>query len=164
MFLSLLKVSSVSRPKKPDGRRDAGGRESDETASRCLRPGGRILLTVPFAARWHYIPYDYWRFTPSSLLYLLNNAGFASVAVSARGNAATVASYKLLALPITLPMPQGKSAFVGLLLRLLGLPFIPLCALLALAGNLSLSGQGGDDCIGYTVIATKANLQMPRER
>ena len=34
---------------------------------RCLRPGGRLLLTVPFAARWHFIPYDYWRFTPSGL-------------------------------------------------------------------------------------------------
>jgi len=36
-------------------------------ARRVLRPGGRIVLTVPFAARWHYIPHDYWRYTPSSL-------------------------------------------------------------------------------------------------
>ena len=38
---------------------------------RCLRPGGRLLLTVPFAARWHFVPYDYWRFTPSSMAHLL---------------------------------------------------------------------------------------------
>jgi len=31
-------------------------------AARSLAPGGTLLLTVPFAARWHFIPYDYWRF------------------------------------------------------------------------------------------------------
>ena len=35
-----------------------------------------ILLTVPFAARWHFVPYDYWRFTPSSFRYLLETTGF----------------------------------------------------------------------------------------
>ena len=25
----------------------------------CVKPGGRFVLTVPFAARWHYIPHDY---------------------------------------------------------------------------------------------------------
>ena len=45
-------------------------------AHRCLRPGGRLVLTVPFAARWHYIPNDYWRFTPSALRILLERAGF----------------------------------------------------------------------------------------
>ncbi len=44
-------------------------------AHRCLRPGGRLVLTVPFAARWHFIPYDYWRFTPSGLHLLLTGAG-----------------------------------------------------------------------------------------
>ena len=50
-------------------------------ASRCLRPGGRLLLTVPFAARWHYIPHDYWRFTPSALERLLSAAGFDRIAI-----------------------------------------------------------------------------------
>ena len=45
-------------------------------ARRCLSPGGRLMLTVPFAARWHYIPHDYWRFTPSGLRQLLTDAGF----------------------------------------------------------------------------------------
>ena len=30
-------------------------------------PAGSLILTVPFAARWHFIPHDYWRFTPSGL-------------------------------------------------------------------------------------------------
>ena len=67
-------------------------------AHRCLRPEGRLILTVPFAARWHYIPHDYWRFTPSSLRLLLEDAGFEQVVVHGRGNEETVACYKLLAL------------------------------------------------------------------
>ncbi len=34
-------------------------------AYRVLRPGGRLILTVPFSARWHFVPYDYWRYTPA---------------------------------------------------------------------------------------------------
>ena len=77
-------------------------------AYRCLAPGGTLLLTVPFAARWHFIPYDYWRFTPSGLERLLAGAGLADVRVYARGNAVTVACYKVMALILRLVLPQGK--------------------------------------------------------
>ena len=55
--------------------RDARARPEPEVflaqARRVLRADRRIVLTVPFAARWHYVPHDYWRFTPSSLRNLL---------------------------------------------------------------------------------------------
>ena len=60
-------------------------------AYRCLKPGGRLLLTVPFAARWHFIPHDYWRFTPSGLQRQLSAAGFTSRRLRER-NALTVAA------------------------------------------------------------------------
>jgi SAM-dependent methyltransferase len=69
---------------------------------RCLRPGGRLVLTVPFAARWHFIPLDYWRYTPSSLHRLLTAAGFNDVCVRARGNPLTVACYKVMTLLLML--------------------------------------------------------------
>ena len=31
-----------------------------DEAFRCLTHDGRLLVTVPFSARWHYIPHDYW--------------------------------------------------------------------------------------------------------
>lgn len=124
-------------------------------AARCLAPGGRILLTVPFSARWHYIPYDYWRFTPSSLDALLSSAGFVDVRVYARGNALTVACYKTIALILLLAMPQDKSALTRIVLRLISLPFLPLFLLLAVIGQISLLGKGGDDCLGYTAVATR---------
>lgn len=124
-------------------------------AFRCLKPGGRLLLTVPFAARWHFIPYDYWRFTPSGLHKLLTEAGFTDVAVYARGNALTVACYKVMALCLPLLFPQTDAPIRALLLRLLGLLTLPLFLPLAVIANLSLRGQGGDDCLGYTATARR---------
>jgi SAM-dependent methyltransferase len=123
-------------------------------AARCVAPRGTVLLTIPFAARWHFIPYDYWRFTPSSLNHLLTATGFHSVRVYARGNAYTVACYKVMTLLLLLLMPQTGSRVLGLLLRLVGLVFLPLFVFLAVVANLSLS-YGGDDCLGYTVLAIR---------
>ncbi len=120
-----------------------------------LRPGGRLLLTVPFAARWHFVPHDYWRFTPSSLKHLLEGAGFRDVVVLARGNEVTVACYKAMALLLPLLLPQNVGPAKAWGLRLLGSPTIPLFVALAVAANLSLRGKGGDDCLGYTVTAVR---------
>jgi SAM-dependent methyltransferase len=119
-------------------------------ARRVLRPGGRIVLTVPFAARWHYIPHDYWRFTPSSLRNLLEAAGFGAVVVHARGNELTVACYKAMALilPALFP-PQGGFGTR----RLAALLALPLLAALALVAQVSLREDGGADCLGWTASA-----------
>jgi SAM-dependent methyltransferase len=120
-----------------------------------LRLGGRLLLTVPFAARWHFVPNDYWRFTPSALTYLLEQAGFADVMVVARGNETTVACYKVMALFLPHLLPQGLPPAKAWLHRLAALPTVPFFVALAVAANLSLRGPGGDDCLGYTVTARK---------
>src|SRR5262249_10506703 len=117
---------------------------------RCLKPGGHIIMTVPFSARWHYIPHDYWRFTPSGLEHLLSASGFGGIAVLARGNALTVACYKVMALILPLLMPQERWAGTRLMLRAAGLLLLPCLVVLALIGNLSLLARGGDDCLGYT--------------
>jgi SAM-dependent methyltransferase len=126
-------------------------------AARCLVPGGTLLLTIPFAARWHFIPYDYWRFTPSSLNHLLTTTGFHSARVYARGNAVTVACYKMMTLILLLLMPQTASKISGLLLRVAGAVLLPWFILLAVIANLSLRGRGGDDCLGYTVFAMRGD-------
>jgi len=120
-----------------------------------LLPGGRLLLTVPFAARWHFVPFDYWRFTPSSLQYLLEEAGFRNILVWARGNALTVACYKTMALLLPLLFPQSERRPVAWSLRVASLPVLPVFVSLAVIANLSLQGSGGDDCLGYTVFAER---------
>jgi SAM-dependent methyltransferase len=106
---------------------------------RCLRPGGRLLMTVPFAARWHFVPYDYWRFTPSAITHLLRDAGFVNVKIYGRGNPVTVAAQKVLALIA----PLGS----------LRVPLVPIAAAAALVGHWSLKRDWGEDCLGYTVVA-----------
>lgn len=121
-------------------------------ARRVTRRGGRIILTVPFAARWHYILHDYWRFTPTSLRNLLEGAGFSDVSVYARGNALTVACSKAMALIFAgLLRPDGPAAQ-----RAAALLAAPALLVLAPVGLLSLRAQGGEDCLGWTVTATAA--------
>ncbi len=119
-------------------------------ARRVLRRGGRVVLTVPFAARWHYIPHDYWRYTPSSLRKLLEEAGFGEVVVHARGNEVTVACYKLMALvlPALFPAEGGISAS-----RVAAVLASPLVGAVALIAHVSLRGDGGVDCLGWTATA-----------
>jgi SAM-dependent methyltransferase len=124
-------------------------------AYRCLKPGGRLLLTVPFSARWHFIPHDYWRYTPSGLRHLLSKTGFSDIAVFARGNTATVACYKVMALMLPLLFPQSKNPGIRLMSRFFGVLSLPLLLLLGLIANLTLMGEGGDDCLGYTAITVK---------
>jgi SAM-dependent methyltransferase len=50
-------------------------------AFRILKSGGRLNITVPFQWWIHEAPYDYFRYTPFGLQYLLNKAGFVDVVV-----------------------------------------------------------------------------------
>ncbi len=124
-------------------------------AKRSLRPGGRLILTVPFAARWHYVPFDYWRFTPSGLKHLLSESGFTEVEVYRRGNALTVACYKVIALILPLLMPRREGPLPRWALRAGGVVLSPLLAASVLVARLSLLRDGGDDCLGYTVLARR---------
>jgi SAM-dependent methyltransferase len=124
-------------------------------AHRCLRPGGTLLLTVPFAARWHFVPKDYWRFTPSGLKHLLDGAGFVKVVITGRGNALTVACYKVMALFLPLLLPQSRHRLAAWALRLVGLLGAPVLLALAVIANLSLAMPAGEDCLGLTARAER---------
>jgi SAM-dependent methyltransferase len=122
-------------------------------AVRVLAPGGTVILTVPFAARWHFIPHDYWRYTPSSLALLLRKVGLQRPRVYARGNAGTVACYKAMAPILSLLFGPEPSIPRRAVRALGGLVAAPLLVPLSVVANLSLRGRGGDDTLGYTVIA-----------
>jgi SAM-dependent methyltransferase len=131
-------------------------------ARRVLRDDGRIVLTVPFSARWHYIPHDYWRYTPSSLRNLLEQAGFTEVVVHARGNELTVACAKIMALVFPALFPPGGGLGVRRAAAALGLPVV---CLLALVAQATLRSDGGDDCLGWTATArANAGPTPPRTR
>jgi SAM-dependent methyltransferase len=52
---------------------------------RLLKPGGRLCITVPFAADEHLVPYDYFRYTRYALDFLLQEQGFARPETSPQG-------------------------------------------------------------------------------
>ena len=56
---------------------------------RILKPGGRLLLTVPAAYPYHAVPRDYWRFTRDSL-QLLFGERFRDLQIAPWGNRVTV--------------------------------------------------------------------------
>lgn len=126
-----------------------------DEAFRCLKPGGRLLLTVPFAARWHFIPYDYWRYTPSGLDRLLKEAGFHDTRVFARGNQLTVVCYKLMAFIFSLLFPKHSDFLFEALCRLVGLLALPLFLAAAVLANLTLGKSGSVDCLGFTVLSER---------
>jgi SAM-dependent methyltransferase len=121
-----------------------------EECYRVLKPGGRLFFSVPFQARYHYIPYDYWRFTPAGLQILLTRAGFSDWDIAPRGNDIVVAAYKLVSLGVRWLLGKDRS-------MLLGLAFAPVAGLALAAGHLFLRLRVGstDDCLGYNVRAYK---------
>ncbi|MEO0316138.1 MAG: hypothetical protein RI928_2594 [Pseudomonadota bacterium] len=58
---------------------------------RILKDGGLLLLSVPFMYRFHEIPHDYRRYTPTGLQYVLTRTGFDVQEVQPMGSAIFVA-------------------------------------------------------------------------
>lgn len=48
-------------------------------AFRILKPGGSLVLQVPWQWRIHEEPFDFFRYTPYGLKYMLDKAGFVSI-------------------------------------------------------------------------------------
>jgi SAM-dependent methyltransferase len=71
-------------------------------AARVLAPGGRLLLTIPFAYPLHDLPHDYQRFTGPGLERRLRAAGLVPELVQEAGGGARAA-----ALGLALSIAQG---------------------------------------------------------
>lgn len=52
-------------------------------AHRVLKPGGSLVLQVPWQWWIHEAPYDFFRYTPYGLKYMLEKAGFKQIEVKA---------------------------------------------------------------------------------
>ena len=120
---------------------------------RVLKPGGTLLATVPFSARVHHAPYDFYRFTPFSLAKLFS--AFPHFELEERGDDLAVIANKLVVLAARLARPRP---YVALLWRLPILVLLSPLVLIALAvAHLSLLWGWGSrmDPLGYGVRAVK---------
>lgn len=119
--------------------------------ARVLKPGSEMFFTVPFQARYHFKPHDYYRFTPAALAHLLTEHGFIPITVEPRGNDIAVAGYKVAAIPF-------RWAYEGPLGKVLFAATLPVTAIALLIAHAAMALRLGstDDCLGYSVTARRA--------
>lgn len=118
---------------------------------RVLKHKGTLIMTVPFSARRHYVPCDYYRFTREALELLLTKQGFYNISIKERGNDITTIFNKILVILLNL---LTKKSLVSLMFATLLIPFF---ILLFLASHLSLLCKSKFlmDPLGYSIVATK---------
>jgi SAM-dependent methyltransferase len=122
---------------------------------RCLISSGELILTVPWSARRHHLPDDYFRYTPEAIVKKLDKIGFVNIIVTERGNDFAVVFNKLLCIILGLIFPKNRAfLFFTLLLIIFILPYFILFFILAHATMLLGIGSNIDP-LGYAVTAIK---------
>lgn len=119
---------------------------------RVMKPGSVVIVTVPWSARFHYIPYDFYRYTPSALKIMFNK--FSKIEVVNRGSDISNIGNKLVVMWFRNIFPVRKWEFIFAPFWILALPIL---GAVALVSHISIILRLGstDDPLGYTVIATK---------
>lgn len=112
---------------------------------RVLKPGAPAVVTVPWSARFHYIPHDYFRYTPSALSDLFSE--FSQHEIIPRGTEVTAIASKVVVLQLR---SLKENPLIGIIMS-------PLTVFSILAGHLSLILEWGskDDPVGYTILLKK---------
>lgn len=103
---------------------------------RVLKPGGRLVFSVPFSFEMHDTPYDFWRFTQFGLARLLTP--FEDVQINRRNGYVRAAFTPLTRLWLS---PHWPDRLIGVGFLLLAVPLYPLIWL-------------ADQCIKSEALAT----------
>ena len=111
-----------------------------------------IIVTIPWSARYHYIPYDYFRYTPSSLKTMFSK--FSEVTIFNRGTDIAVIGSKMIVLFFRGFFPAQKWKYIFLPFYIIGLPVLMLFVLVAHIAILFGIGSK-EDPLGYTIVIKK---------
>ena len=119
---------------------------------RVMKPGSTGIITIPWSARYHYIPYDFFRYTPTSLQTMFGK--FSKGKIRARGTDISNITNKVIVLWFRnlLPSQLWKWIFVPVWIAL-----SPILIIVVLLAHLSLILNFGsdEDPLGYTIIVKK---------
>jgi SAM-dependent methyltransferase len=127
---------------------------------RILKPGGRLLLTVPQSSPIHEAPYHYFNFTKYGLELLFRDAGLETESIKAKGGSFLYLSKALSLMPnavlkqYVLPKPNVLALMIlapfwGLSKLLIDYVIVPLSYLL------DPLDKNRDETIGYLCVARK---------
>lgn len=125
---------------------------------RVLTKNGEMFFTIPFAARYHYIPNDYWRLTPAAIKKLLENAQFKNIVIRPHGNDITVVITKLNAIFYRVIFKKFNNCVFRIInTGLFGIIFSIPIIMLTIIGHLSIFMNVGSphDPLAYAVYCNK---------
>lgn len=124
---------------------------------RILKPAGNLVLQVPWQWRIHEAPHDYYRYTPFSLKYLLEQTGFTEIEVIPQAGFFTMITLKLNY--FSLRLLRGPRVVRGIIRALL---FIGWSIGQLLAPVLDRFDRNWSaEAPGYFVTATKPAAKIP---
>ena len=122
---------------------------------RVLDDGSVLLISVPWSARKHHVPFDFFRFTPEGLNHLLVEAGFVGIEIYPRGSEAHVIANKLLMYVIgNLKAKKSKTYFAKLVSTLFVIPMLAFWFLMAWINQL-IGVRSDLDPLGFLAKAFK---------
>ncbi|HLP19750.1 MAG TPA: class I SAM-dependent methyltransferase [Chitinophagales bacterium] len=119
---------------------------------RVMKPGATGIVTIPWSARYHYAPYDFFRYTPSSLKTMFSK--FSEAKITNRGTDIPNITNKLIVMWFRNMIPNAawRLLFVPIWIALLPiLGVVVALAHIALWFNLGTD----EDPLGYTIIVKK---------
>lgn len=115
---------------------------------RVMKPNGSAFITIPWSAREHYLPFDYFRVTSSGLMRMFSC--FSSVDITARGGDVASIISKIIALWFRCIFFRSLKNIFVFPLMLAITPFIMMLALLAHVCLFFKIGSPNDP-LGYTI-------------
>lgn len=119
---------------------------------RVCKTGAKGIITIPFSARYHYIPYDFFRYTPAALEKIFSK--FSKVTVKPRGTDILVIASKIIVLFFRNIIPDNIIKIILLPIWIILLPFLGLTVLIAHVSRWLNLGSDHDP-LGYTILITK---------
>ena len=119
--------------------------------NRVLKKNGILILSVPFAAKYHYLPYDFFRYTPSSLKIILEDSSFKIINFSRRGDDIVVTFHYILV--SILGLIYKKNIFS----KIIGILLLPIGIFFALLNNILENFEFGakENTIGFFIVCKK---------
>ena len=119
---------------------------------RVLKKRGRGIVTVPWSARYHYIPWDYFRYTPSSLATMFSK--FSSVVIKPRGTDISAIGAKIIVLFFRNLVPSKIWQYIFVPFWIILSPILFVAVLISHA-SLLLNFGSEQDPLGYTILVIK---------